>query len=93
MDAIISEFEDKIKNGLDRSDFERFKKAGYAGSVTLFDSTEEIANSMMNCLFKGYDVFDLPDIAGSLKFEDIEARLRQIFKKENFIMSVINPIN
>ncbi|MCL1794429.1 MAG: insulinase family protein [Oscillospiraceae bacterium] len=92
MDAAIAEFESKIKNGLDRQDFERFKKAGYADSVTLFDSTENIANSMMNCLFRGYDILDLPEIIGSVKFEDVERRLDQIFKKENFIMSVISPI-
>ena len=92
MEQIMAEFERKIKNGLDKKDFERFKKAGYAGSVTLFDSTENIAGSMMNCLFKGYDVFDLPEIIGAVTFEAVEERLRRIFKRENFIMSVINPL-
>lgn len=93
MEEVMAEFEGKIKNGLDRQDFERFKKAGYAGSVTLFDSTEEIANSMMNCLFRGYDLFELPDIVGSVEFGDIEGLLHRIFKRENFIMSVVNPID
>lgn len=93
MEAVIAEFERKLKNGLDRRDFERFKKAGYADSVTLFDSTENIANSMMACLFRGYDIFDLPEIVGNVKFEDVEERLCRLFKRENFIMSVIRPID
>jgi len=93
MDEIIKEFEAKIKNGLDREDFERFKRVSYASSITLFDNTENIANSFVNCLFKGYDVLDLPEIIGSITFEDIKKRLRQIYKKENFIISIINPIS
>jgi predicted Zn-dependent peptidase len=92
MDAAMAEFEDKIRNGLNRQDFERFKKAGYFDSVSLFDSTENIANSMMNCLFRGYDTLDVPEIIGGVKLEDVERRLNRLFKEENFIMSVINPI-
>jgi len=93
MSEIIKEFEDKIKNGLDREAFERCKRVSYAGSITLFDSTENISNAFVNCLFKGYDVLDLPEIIGSVTFEDIEERMQKIFKKENFIISVINPID
>ena len=92
MDEIIKEFEEKIKNGLNREDFERFKRANYAASITVFDNTENIANALTNCVFRGYDVLDLPEIIGSITFGDIEKRLKQIFKKENFIISVINPI-
>ena len=93
MDEIIKEFEDKIKNGLDRDEFERCKKVSYANSITLFDSTENISNAFLACMFKGYDILDLPEIIGSVTFDDIEKRLNKIFKKENFIISVINPID
>jgi predicted Zn-dependent peptidase len=89
---IIKEFESQIKNGLDREAFERCKRAGYAGSITVFDNTENIANAFISCIYKGYDILDVPEITGSITFEDIEKRLKQIFKKENFIISIINPI-
>jgi len=92
MEEIIKEFEDKIKNGLDVEEFERCKRVSYAGSITLFDSTENISNSFVGYLFNGYDLLDLPEIIGSITFEDIKKRLKQIFKKENFIISVVNPI-
>ncbi|MCL1858347.1 MAG: insulinase family protein [Oscillospiraceae bacterium] len=92
MGEIIKEFENKIKNGLDREEFERCKKVSYASSITLFDSAENIANAFITCMFRGYNIFDLPEIIGSVKFEDIEKRLNKVFKKENFIISIINPI-
>jgi len=92
MDEIIKEFENKIKKGLDREEFERCKKVSYANSITLFDSAENISNAFITCIFRGFDVLDLPEIIGSITFEDIEKRLNQIFKKENFIISIINPV-
>jgi len=92
MDEIINEFEDKIKNGLDKDAFERCKRTSYASSITIFDNTENIANAFINCIYSGYDLLDLPEIIGSVTFEDMARRLKQIFKKENFIMSVINPV-
>ena len=93
MDEIIKEYETQIRNGLDREEFERCKKVSYASSITLFDNTGNISNSFINCLQKGYDILDLPEIIGSITFEGIEKRLRQIFRKENFIISIINPID
>jgi predicted Zn-dependent peptidase len=92
MEEIIKEFECQMKSGLDKKAFERCKKSGYAASVTIFDNTENIANAFINCVQKGYDIIDLPEIIGGVSFEDAEARLQKIFKKENFILSEINPI-
>jgi predicted Zn-dependent peptidase len=91
-DEIIKEFEKQIKNGLDREAFERCKRENYASSITVFDNTENIANAFINCIYKGFDVLALPEIIGGVIFEDIEKRLKQIFKKENFIVSIINPV-
>ena len=91
MEEIIAEFEAKISGGLDREEFERFKRVSYAGAVTLFESTENIANSFVNCLFRGCDILELPQLTASVSFEDATNRLAKIFKKENFIISIINP--
>jgi len=92
LDEIIKEFEAQSKNGLDRDAFERFKRTSYAGSITVFDDTESIANAFLNCMHKGYNLFDLPEIIGGITFEDVKKRLNRIYKKENFIISIINPI-
>ncbi|MCL2772933.1 MAG: insulinase family protein [Oscillospiraceae bacterium] len=93
MDEIIKEYESKIANGLDREDFDRCKRLHYANSITIFDSTDDISNVFVNCIFKGYNLLDLPEIIGSITFEDIEKRLIKIFKKENFLISIVNPID
>ena len=93
MDEIIKEYENQIENGLDEEEFDRCKRVSYANSITLFDSTDDIANAFVNCVFKGYNLLDLPQIIGGITFEDIKKRLKQIFKKENFIISIVNPID
>jgi predicted Zn-dependent peptidase len=65
----------------------------YAHSITLFDNTGSIANAFVGNLFAGCDLLDMPEIIGSISFEDVEKRMKQVFRKENFIISVINPID
>ena len=90
---IIAEFENKIKTGLDEKEFERSKRVFYADCVKTFDNTSSIANTLITCLFKGYDILDFPQIIASITFEDICDRLKKIFKKDNFIISIVNPID
>jgi predicted Zn-dependent peptidase len=93
MDEIIKEYEEKIKTGLDREEFERCKRKFYAWSITTFDNTSSIANTFMNNLFLGCDLLDIPEIIASITFEDVESRLKKIFKRENFVLSIVNPID
>jgi len=93
LDEIIKEFENKVKTGLDREDFERCKRQWYAWSIMTFDNTSNIANNFISNLFLGCDLLDLPEIVASITFEDVENRLEKLFKRENFIISIVNPID
>ena len=93
MDEIIKEHEDKIKTGLNREDFERIKRSKYAGTITMFENTGNIANIFIDCLFIGTDILDLPEIVASITFEDVEHELKKLFKRDNFIISIVNPID
>ena len=93
MDEIIKEYEDKIETGLNREDFERIKRGKYAGVVTMFENTGNIANIFIDCLFAGTDILDLPEIVAEITFDDVEAGLKKLFKRENFIISIINPLD
>jgi predicted Zn-dependent peptidase len=59
----------------------------------MFDNTSSIANSLISDLFIGCDVLDTPEIIASITFEDIENRLKKLFKRENFILSIVSPID
>ena len=92
LEEIIKEYEDKITNGLNRDDFELCKRQYYAWSITAFDNTSSIANAFIGNLFLGADILDIPEIIAEISFEDVENRLKKIFRRENFILSVVNPI-
>ncbi|MCL2098823.1 MAG: insulinase family protein [Oscillospiraceae bacterium] len=92
-DEIMKEYEEKIKNGLSREDFELCKRRFYAWSITTFDSTSSIANAFVSGLFAGCDLLDIPEIVAGITFEDVENRLKKLFKRENFVLSVVNPLD
>ncbi len=82
---------DTKKNGLSKEDFERCRRVLYSDYVKGFDSTDEIANSMLEYLFDGGDVFEHGEILQSITFEDITALLNSVFDEELFAMSVVYP--
>ncbi len=82
---------DKQQNGILRSDFDRCKRVMYAEYVKDFDSTEGIANNMIDFIFDGGDIFDFCDELEAVKFEDVEDLLKTVFKDECFSLSVIHP--
>ena len=93
MDEVIKEYETMLKTGLNREDFERCKRQQYAWSITTFDNTSNIANSLINYLFEGVDILDVPEIIASITFEDVEKQLARLFKRENFTLSIVSPID
>ena len=78
--------------GLDREDFERCKRVMYARSIAMFDSTDNVANGFISCLFDGYDVLDYPGIVGSVTYEDAQARFMDYYKPERCAVSVVEPL-
>lgn len=93
LDEIIKEYEQTLKSGIDREDFERTKRMQYAWSIMTFDNTSSIANSLIHNLFIGADILDAPEIIASVTFEDVQDRLSKLFRRENFVLSVVNPID
>ena len=78
---------------MSREDFELCKRQFYAWSITTFDSTSGIANAFVGALFAGCDLLDIPEIVAGITFEDVENRLKKLFKRENFVLSVVNPLD
>jgi len=80
------------KNGIDRGDFERAVKALYSSVVKNLDSTEDIANDMLHCIFDGYDIFDMAEAISNLSFEYTEGVARSLFKESAYSLAVIEPL-
>lgn len=82
---------DKQKSGLDKADFERCRRIEYAEYIKGFDSTEEIANTLLSFVFEKSDYFGYADVIRNLSFEKTERLFRQFFRPEASTLSVVVP--
>ena len=64
----------------------------YAEFVMDFDSTEEIANNMIDYIFEGFDLFSYGELIENVTKDDVDRLLDTMFKDEYFAMSVIYPL-
>ncbi len=79
------------ETGISQEEFTRAKRALYAGSVQIFDSTDDIANSFLGALFNGCNIFTEPDIIASVTLEDVNCRLGSSFSEDSFALSTVLP--
>ncbi len=91
-DRILCEIEKFRKTGFDKEGFERVKRVLYAYNIRTFNSTDDIANSFLGCIFKGYSMLDYPECISSVTFEDITKRLMKDFTHEKIVLSKILPL-
>ncbi len=93
---ILSEFWsyiDKVKvEGIPSKDIERAKRIEYSDFLKSFDSTDEIANNLLDFVFDGYDIFNYPELVRSVDGEYVEKLLREVFVKDMSALSVVYPI-
>ena len=57
-----------------------------------FDSTEEIANNMIDYIFEGFDLFDYGRVLEEITAEEIKQLIKSEFNDEYYAMSVIYPL-
>ena len=71
---------DKIrKDGLSFADFERNRRVAYAGFVSEFDDTEEIADVMVDSESDGVSVFDRLEMIEELTHSQLQTLLDETF--------------
>ena len=75
-----------------KEDLDRCKRVLYAEFVMDFDSTEEIANNMIDYIFEGFDLFEYGRMIEQITEDEINKCLKTMFKDEYFAMSVIYPV-
>ena len=56
------------------------------------DSMEFIANNFVSYVFKDINILDYLDMLKEVTLSDVEERLNSHFKKENRVISIIEPI-
>lgn len=85
---IIAEIERLQKNGISDDDFDVSLKRLYGAEVNGFNDVDDLANSLVDCYFNGYGLFDTVELYKTITKEDIEKTIRD-FDTKNCCLSVI----
>lgn len=87
-----NEFDYFINQGIQDCDFERVKKKLYGEFVRSYNDVSSIGNNLISKYFKGVNVFDYFEEFESLNKEYVEEILRNVFKEDKKVISIVNPI-
>lgn len=89
---IILEYIEKSKQeGLSKEEFERTKKKKIGSFIKCFDSINFIGNSFISYVFKDINILDYLDVIKDVTFEEVEERLKEHFKEEYCVISIVEP--
>ena len=95
-DAVMDKVEEYLerykREGLSEEIFTRTKKRKIGEFLKYMDSMEFIANNFVSYVFKDINILDYLDVLKEVKLSDVEERLNSHFKKENRVISIIEPI-
>ena len=92
-DKVFEEIKGQVaklrENGVEKSAFERVKKAVWGRYVGMYGKVEAVAGLMVAAHFADLPLYALLDMAAGLTLEEANARLERNFDIENSALSVI----
>jgi len=88
---IEKEVEYFIEYGFDDIEFDRIKKKMYGEYVKEYNDISNIANNFLSDYFKGINSFDFLEECAVLDKNYVEKILREVFKKEKKVLSIVKP--
>ena len=83
--------QDKVKNGIDEKTFNRTKNKIYGRLITSYNSPAQIARIFMRDKLNNLNTFDYIERWKDIKIEDVNNMLKEKFKEERMILSVVKP--
>jgi len=79
---------------LDSEDFERCRRALYAGFVKSFDSTEEIANNLVtDFALDGCDIFRYGELLREIDIDTVSRVAADLFQPDSYTLSTVLPVD
>ncbi len=90
-EAVLSEAQRLVTEGVDTGYYQRIRNANFGGDLKGLNSFENIAVSMVEGHFHGYDAYRFPEAYDSISQEDILAFIRENFTREHMAVSIIEP--
>lgn len=79
------------KNGIDKESFERAKKSIYGKGISMFNSVDTIANTIIDLEFSNNEIFSYIECISNTTIEDVSRRFTQQLDTNNCSLSVILP--
>ena len=80
-----------VRDGVPHEDFERAKRVLYAETMKGLDTSESIAEGMLDAFLVGGDFLRQAEEYASVSYEDITALARRVLKKEQYAISTVCP--
>ena len=80
------------EEGIDESFYQQIRRAAYGQAIRSLNSFENIAVSLAEGHFRGFDYYRFPEIFDSVTKADVEAFLREEITQEHAAISVIRPL-
>ena len=90
LEKCVKAIENVKKNGLDKKQFEMYRKSKYGGIIRGFNNVENCASLMMSAYFAGVDAFTLVEELANLTVEECNEIMNIIFNTENVSISIID---
>ncbi|MGX4628251.1 EF-P 5-aminopentanol modification-associated protein YfmH [Clostridioides difficile] len=90
-EIILDYIEKSKKEGLSKEEFERTKKKKIGSFIKCFDSINFIGNSFISYFFKDINLLEYLDVIKDITFEEVEERLKEHFKEEYCVISIVEP--
>ena len=89
---IVDEYvREKQESGFDSEEMERCRRVGYSELVSSFDSTDDIAELLIEGIMYDRNIFDYVSTVESLDVEYVEWVLRSALSTEHRSVVIINP--
>ena len=80
-----------VEEGIDEDFYQRVRRASFGANLRGLNSFENIAVSLTEGYFHGYDPFRFPQVFDSITKEDIAAFLRDNITEDRMVLSEIVP--
>ena len=90
-DEITRQAEKLGREGIGEAFYHQIRRASLGGMIRSLNSFENIAVSMAEGRFRGFDYYRFPEVFESIAKEDVEAFLRENITPERAALSLIDP--
>lgn len=90
-EIIKAELDLKRKQGITVEEFERSKKSAYGRALSFFNSSDNIANLIIDLDFADDELFNYVNCLAKVELDDIKNRLNNYLDCSNCALSIVSP--